>query len=766
MAFELVYTSSQTGVKQGSTGFCTVACTRGIDPRLMLTLEGLSGYKPIYPHYDAKAMLNPVSCSHYIFGGSTAIYRHILSRACFNGVDYTGRSNKLVSHLALSQLEANTAAGGPASLFLCDGLFKEADWQIKSEIFPKQKEIPPTHAVASKCHAWERVCGDSGWAGVIVEKYLSGKGIVYLVFDPGSGVDMLALMNEAIALLPENERWRLTFSTYFTSLPAGMECAWRACVPDSGALVAARRSPLNLIIDITKPLPPAEGGEYVRLARGEIASISPMQTQCKPDMARVHSVVEEPQGEAPQASKDVIRPNALLNASDKGKPGLGLASILVFATCILLLLCVAFNLVWWRFYGGTSIQPSAEEAEETTEVSEAEKLVKPSKAAKTDEKPKAAKAAEPKPESKPEPKPEPKTEQQAEEPPAAEPQPQVEAAFLWELYPQVQRITAEKGLTVDLPDELLAENTELYFQRNGKKTRQNAEVRGNALTVALADMNGRRIELCLTFEEKRLKMELDRFRMPANTCICLRDLRNNNEYPLYFEPSVSRVRNTEFKAVYKVMNYNAASQRARYQVEFGNPFGDSDLFGSMKMLVQFGLNEKFLDCQVNDKGRFVVQFDYLAMEAQKDELNKCNSALNRNEAAISSNQAELKKLNTKLTDVNKKIAEKNKKNGNEEGKVSKKHPKAKDDNKKKTGNTQDEIEELKNAKEDLKARIAAITNKISELNEVHQKLLKEREDIVNHKNDMLKIPPPQGHVFLHQNGQLFFLGTLQYKNDK
>lgn len=757
MAFELVYTSSQTGVKQGSTGFCTVACTRGIDPRLMLTLEGLSGYKPIYPHYDAKAMRNPVSCSHYIFGGGAAIYRHILSRACFNGVDYTGRSNKLVSHLALSQLEAKKAAGGPASLFLCNGLFKEADWQVKTEIFPLQKEIPPTNATPAKCLAWEKACGDSGWAGVIVEKFLSRKGIVYLVFDPESGVDMLALMNEAIALLPEEERWRLTFCTYFTSLPAGMECAWRACVPGSDALVAARRSPLNLIIDLTRSLPLAEGGEYVRLARGEIAAISPRPVKDRQDAPKATENAEKtvPQVETSPANNDAPAPMRLSRKCNDGKPGLHLGMVLVFGVCILLFLCLAFVLLWWQFHGASVGQPDV--AGEVDMVENGGQSPKSADVAENATKKAPAPSPEKETEAKPKANPEPQEEQ---EPVASQ---QVEAVFLWELYPKVQLITAENALDVELPDELVAGKTELYLKRNGKRTRQDVVVDGNALTVELADMNNRPMELRLTFEGKKLKICLNRFRMPANTCICLHDLVSDKDYPLYFEPGISHLRDNVFNATYKVQNYDTASKKACYQVEFDNPFGGSDFCNGMRVLAQFGQAMEYLDCHIDEKGRFVCSFDYSTLEAQKAELAKCNSALKDNGNAINATNTELQKVSSAIQGIDKKIAGMKKKNEHEGRQASQKHTRNKDNNNKKTDNVKEQIAELEKRKKELKDKINTIKARFSDLDKEKQNLLATKDALLKQSREMLNVKPPEGQVFLLHEGQPFFLGTLKYQ---
>ena len=267
MAYELVYTSAPEGLNRGSSGFCVVACTRGLGPRLVVTLEGLSAYKPLYPHYAPNAWDNPVSRSHYIYEANGE-RQHILSRICFNGVDHTGRSNKLASHLVLSEREAAAAQGGPSSLLLREELFKDAAWPIKAEYFAKQKEIPPTTVQVRKCTLWESVMGDAGWAGFLAQTYLDTPNKnVYLAYDPEQNKDILPLLHEAMALLPDDLRWEVTFNTYFVNLPAGMSCTWRCCPVDSDALRASRRSPMNMVIDITKPQVLEQEGELISSAR-------------------------------------------------------------------------------------------------------------------------------------------------------------------------------------------------------------------------------------------------------------------------------------------------------------------------------------------------------------------------------------------------------------------------------------------------------------------------------------------------------------------
>jgi len=267
MAYELIYTSAPAGIRQGSTGFCVVACTRGIGARLMMTLEALSAYKPLYPHYAANAWDNPVSRAHFISTVNGEV-QHILSRVCFNGVDHTGRSNKLASHLVLSQSEAATAAGGPGSLLLREELFKDASWEIRTEYFDRQLPIPATGDAPAKCSYWEAVTGDAGWGGFLAQSYLDNPARnVYISYRPEQQSQVMMLIQEALNLLPVSKRWEVTFNTYFVNLPAGMTCVWRCCPVDSEALLAARRSPANIVIDISAPRPLTAEGDLINAAR-------------------------------------------------------------------------------------------------------------------------------------------------------------------------------------------------------------------------------------------------------------------------------------------------------------------------------------------------------------------------------------------------------------------------------------------------------------------------------------------------------------------
>lgn len=267
MAYELIYTSVPQGIKAGSSGFCTVAYTQGLAANIALKLEGMSAYKPYFPHYDANANYNPVSYSHHtaFISGETL---HFISRVCFYGLDYTKRSNKLAHHCVLRSNEIMSLAAGPAAVCELKDFFI-TEWNSPPQLFSHPKEVPCPVNKFERAATWEAYSGDAGWAGKLAQHYLdtSGNKPAYIIFDPLKYSNILHLAYESLMLLPESKRWDVAFNTYFMSLPAGMNCHWRFCTPDAEILKDAKRIPGNLIIDLTAPLPPAGDGKLENAAR-------------------------------------------------------------------------------------------------------------------------------------------------------------------------------------------------------------------------------------------------------------------------------------------------------------------------------------------------------------------------------------------------------------------------------------------------------------------------------------------------------------------
>jgi len=259
---ELIYTSATKGLKLGSRGFCTVASTSGMAKNLADRLEALSGYKHVFPPGDPQAQRNPVNNSYLRFKMGGRVF-YLLSRIADAGLDYTQRTNKIAHHIVLSREEL--AMAGPAWVASQVGFF-ETTWKGEPRILPASRTIPQSELRTGVCNTWARLAGDAGWAGVLAESFLKRTSSeAYLICKPGT--DALSLFLEAQALLPTEKRWDVTFSTYFSKVPPGVECRWRCVMDGTPEAVLARRSPEKLVIDLTAPLAPAEGGLLVVAAR-------------------------------------------------------------------------------------------------------------------------------------------------------------------------------------------------------------------------------------------------------------------------------------------------------------------------------------------------------------------------------------------------------------------------------------------------------------------------------------------------------------------
>jgi hypothetical protein len=305
VSLELVYTSAPRGLKPGSHGFCTVACTRGMSAGLMQQLESLSGYRQVYPPQDPQARFNPVAYSHLML---TVMGRrcHVLSRIADAGLDYTNRTNKFAHHVVLDAAEV--PPGGPACLLANTGLMRR-QWPGDPCMMPAGPPTPRDVVSPRPCQAWQRLAGDAGWGGVLAET-MAGQGgrQATLIFPPGA--DTLPLLAESIALLPVDLRWRVTFSTYFTKLPPGIACQWRCVLDGTPEAAAARKGAAGtLLLDLCRPLGSAGTSPFTALARsgqGSWPAAAPAPSNAAPSAPR-----EARQPRLPAATIEALPPVAL-----------------------------------------------------------------------------------------------------------------------------------------------------------------------------------------------------------------------------------------------------------------------------------------------------------------------------------------------------------------------------------------------------------------------------------------------------------------------
>lgn len=260
MALELAYTSAARGLFPGTTGFCTVGMTEGMPKPLVEFLESLSNnYRELG---DGRA--EPVAIS-FVKGRAAGSIVRVLSRNVAAPKDYTGRTNNFAQH-AIVDAHDRQAADNPATACV-SGLFA-TNWDGVVGMFPMRK-LPPSNSAATGRH-WQRVAGDALWANALTDVWLgSESATLYLICPPE--LDLLPLLAEAIARLPADRRWDATFTTYYTSLPAGVTCAIRGVIAGSEQEALAKRSQhldLRTLHEQPAPRPksqhalPAIGGSY------------------------------------------------------------------------------------------------------------------------------------------------------------------------------------------------------------------------------------------------------------------------------------------------------------------------------------------------------------------------------------------------------------------------------------------------------------------------------------------------------------------------
>lgn len=286
MAQELIYTSVTRGLRPGTSGYTTVAHTGGLPAALAARLEGLSGYRHLTVGDDPAVSGNPVRYAHAVLGGGgTGV--HVLSRVADAGLDHTGRSNLLAHHLALDPAEL--APAGPAWVCGQSGLF-ETVWDRSPELIPRARSIPSGTAKARVCKGWAAATGDAGWGGVLAAATdPSAPG--YVVYPAGE--DVLPLFAEALALLPPEARWRVTFNTYFTGAQAGVEYQWRGVVAGSPEARTALDERRGVIIRLDQPMAGSPTGPLVEGARTGVVA-EPVAPAPTPRPRAVEGILEPP----------------------------------------------------------------------------------------------------------------------------------------------------------------------------------------------------------------------------------------------------------------------------------------------------------------------------------------------------------------------------------------------------------------------------------------------------------------------------------------
>lgn len=249
---ELVNTSLPNGLLPGTHGFATVAMSRTMPDSLRLRLEMLCAYRHrVTAHDESYYSQNPVNRFHLILPGSNHAVG--LVRPC--EFDYTGRTNR-IARIRLFSTGEMPRVGGAEILGAGNDWFLQ-DWQGAPGFLEEDTAFPEeinrrNPAMCEDAPMWRETFRSPEYARRIAWHLENGIAAgkttpVYFKFTPSwdpDGGKLLRLFSEIINSLPLEFRKEVTFSTYASSIPAGIDCHLRAiCDDDPGFVAVSRHSP-------------------------------------------------------------------------------------------------------------------------------------------------------------------------------------------------------------------------------------------------------------------------------------------------------------------------------------------------------------------------------------------------------------------------------------------------------------------------------------------------------------------------------------------
>lgn len=262
MARQLIYSTVEEGIDGGKGCLCYAAASNdALNNRLILqNLLPINSYQQLYSFNSSSPDQNPVNFSHYRIQGGGSDYS-ILSRTCAARM-FGGRSNFFAHHLVVENNEQYPS--GPAYALMH---FQFKDFWDNQKNLPAAS-IPKAVPKPNIANSWKSLQFDPGWAGWLAEKFLAGSS-VHILYP--NQINPLPLIQDAISQLPEHQRWKVGFSTYYTLGGNGPKCHWRF-IPLAAANYAApylHKSAADLVLNLANPMGCASSSDLVRQARGE-----------------------------------------------------------------------------------------------------------------------------------------------------------------------------------------------------------------------------------------------------------------------------------------------------------------------------------------------------------------------------------------------------------------------------------------------------------------------------------------------------------------
>jgi hypothetical protein len=233
MSLEMVHTSVERDLR-GSSGFGVAIATRGMHAALERALSELSAYD-----FDTTRSVGAdrIDWSHRILTVQGRTHS-VLSRIAPCGQDWSGRSNRIAHHLVVDPAER--APAGPAWMLRRFEGFESAVPVVGER--SNGPRLPQGSDGARECTSWTVAGFDAGWAGLIARALVDHPSdAVYLVLPRDT--DALPLVAEILALVPDEMRWMVTFSTRYLKGTSGARCQLRCVRADAPGLAAMLAEP-------------------------------------------------------------------------------------------------------------------------------------------------------------------------------------------------------------------------------------------------------------------------------------------------------------------------------------------------------------------------------------------------------------------------------------------------------------------------------------------------------------------------------------------
>ena len=220
MNAQLIHTSLVRGLDGGS-GYTVAGRTGGMPMGMSDVLCRLSGLPAAWSDASIEEKILCAFRSVEYAGQRVSVLSHIAP----SGMDYTGRANRISHHRVMDEHAMHVS--DPAALLEDESLWMREWVGAAREL--SGGELPARLAREdAPLHTWERVFGDAGWAASVLEVVMKSGIGVWLVVPARS--KKLRLCAEMMALVPQEQRWQITFAT--RPIAPGSDASVKICFVD------------------------------------------------------------------------------------------------------------------------------------------------------------------------------------------------------------------------------------------------------------------------------------------------------------------------------------------------------------------------------------------------------------------------------------------------------------------------------------------------------------------------------------------------------